>query len=148
MKKLKKIIAIGCALLVFGMVGCKEKSVYDERNLSVFDYTYQNITGTDGLGREIGTVTEKNDKLVGIYWFLCHGSIHHEKPYNVEEMLANGLKDELFGNDSTVAPAMKPYYWNKPVFGYYHSEDEWVFRRQVAMLVWAGVDFIALDVNN
>ena len=151
MKIKGKIAAVGCALVVLcATVGCGgTKSIYDNRGLTSFEYSLQNITGTDSLGREIGTVTEQdNEKYVGMYYFLTHGSIPQSTYKNVEEMLADGLKDELFSTNSQIAPAMNCYYWNEPIFGYYHSEDEWVFRRQVAMLSWAGVDFLALDVTN
>ncbi|MFX8910782.1 hypothetical protein ABTN03_19210, partial [Acinetobacter baumannii] len=39
-------------------------------------------------------------------------------------------------------------YLNKPLFGYYRSDDEWVLRKHLQMLSVAGVDFLGLDATN
>ena len=39
------------------------------------------------------------------------------------------------------------HYWGEPEAGYYRSDDPWVIRRNIAMMVAAGVDFIYFDVT-
>ncbi len=40
------------------------------------------------------------------------------------------------------------HFCSEPLFGYYTSDDEWVFRKHVQMLTDASVDFIVIDTTN
>lgn len=57
-------------------------------------------------------------------------------------------RDILFHQDVPESPDGQQHFWGKPLWGYYDSADEWVIRRQIELLMLAGVDFIVFDTTN
>ncbi len=110
------------------------------------DYTVW--TATDDRGRTPASgVAPRENKQVGMFYFLCHLGTDSEfiqdntrifTEYGLEE-----LTDHLSDPKQSGA-----YYWAEPYFGYYTSNDKWVFRKHAAQLSAAGVDFIFLDFTN
>ena len=80
-------------------------------------------------------------KVVGIFYFLWCG-YHADRVHDVTKILATGEPEKHWG------PKGATHFWGEPEYGYYHSSDPWVIRRDLQMLVNAGVDFIYLDVTN
>ena len=41
-------------------------------------------------------------------------------------------------------PGKRPgvFYWDEPIFGYYHTTDPWVLRKHAEMLADAGIDAV------
>jgi len=119
--------------------------VINKRNID-----YSTWVATDDLGRttppnkSVGNI--KKDKYVGIFYFLCLNGgnpiIDHTKMYL--EMGIDDMKKRL----SREMPGAGRGYWAEPYFGYYKSDDTWVFRKHAYMLDAAGIDFIFLDVSN
>jgi len=101
---------------------------------------------TDALGRTLPTYAEtgdeKADKVVGIFYFVWHG-FHTQKVYDVTEILK-----ETDESKRQWGPELAQHYWAEPEYGYFHSSDPWVIRRDMQMLANAKVDFIYLDVTN
>ena len=107
---------------------------------------------TDGLGRELPGYSEvgppREDRFVGIFYFLWLGQHGTGGPYNITEILRRHP-------DAMETPASPPWgelgeyhHWHKPLFGYYLSDDRWVIRRHAQMLADAGVDTLIFDVTN
>src|SRR5699024_5622340 len=98
----------------------------------------------DALGRSLPAYDtvgpQKEDRTVGIFYFLTHNNLGKKGPYNVTEILAENPDNPQWGNGS--------HYWGEPETGYYLSTDEWMIRRHARMLSDAGVDVIIFDVTN
>ena len=125
--------------------------VEDTRDLDDYAFTVSNIVTEDDYGLiAYSTDGEKGDKerYVGMFYFLNLGmGADINGTYNVTEIIEKyGIEE--FGKDSDVSPAGVSHHWGQPVWGYYHSGDEWVIRKQVEMLTMAGIDFICFDVSN
>ena len=109
----------------------------------------------DGLGRSLpvkGEVREKNDrKFVGMFYWIWHTNFaqSHEAK-NAAEILAEH-PDILYDFNAPEwenTYSGRPYYWNKPLFGYYRDTDEYVLRKHAELLADAGVDVIFFDCTN
>ena len=42
----------------------------------------------------------------------------------------------------------KSYWWGKPLFGFYRTDDTWVMRKHIEMFIYAGVDYLVFDTTN
>lgn len=110
---------------------------------------------TDALGRRMPTSVEVGPpkpgrRVVGIFYITWH-----------QEHL--GVGDGSYGADVTRILAADPkarldaghrlwthpsYHWAEPECGYFLSHDEYVIRKDMAMLSQAGVDVLVMDVTN
>ena len=110
------------------------------------------LMAVDALGRgtpdvEHGAPSTRKDRLVGLFYFLWLGSSHH-RPYNVTEMLE---QDPDIGHKPT-SPLWGGkgvyHHWGEPFYGYYYSNDEWVVRKHMKLLMQADIDFLFFDTTN
>lgn len=142
---LKKITALvltvlnvfGCA---FGTGGFVEKQV--SVNGSLFC--------TDALGRSVISAGE-SEKLVGVFYFLWQGQHGKDYLYDNSKIVAanpDAINSEEAWMASGGGKVNEFHFWGEPLFGYYTSDDEWVFRKHVQMLTDASVDFIVVDTTN
>lgn len=110
--------------------------------------SYGNWVATDDLSRT--TVLQdtagapKEDKTVGVFYFLCWVGAGIHVQDNTKIYLEEGL-DAL---KAYLTKSGGEAYWAEPYFGYYRNTDTWVYRKHAYMLDAAGVDFIFLDVSN
>jgi hypothetical protein len=89
-----------------------------------------------------------NDRLVGLFYFLWLGEHGRQGPYDVSKILA---ADPDAGRkvDSSVWGGVGVYHhWGEPLYGYYFSDDEWVVRRHMKLIMQAGIDFLFFDTTN
>ncbi len=109
---------------------------------------YSNWVATDDLGRvtalnnETGAV--KQDKCVGIFYFLCWVGAGVHVQDNTKLFLELGIG----GLQRYLTKSGGEAYWAEPFFGYYRNTDTWVYRKHAYMLDAAGIDFIFLDISN
>lgn len=126
---------------------------------------------TDAIGRPVATAAEagppREGKTVGIFYYAWHG-VHgidehfnperepdsfqgvvtmdpeHEyrSPYLIPRIIQAPLGERDWG------PSHAFHHWAEPIFGFYLSDDRWVIRRHVQMLVDAGVDVLILEITN
>ncbi|MCF0172271.1 MAG: hypothetical protein HUJ91_00805, partial [Bacteroidales bacterium] len=114
---------------------------------------FYDLVGVDHFGRTFGTISSlKKDRQVGIFYWPWIGQPYASDIYDATKIAAlpNGINiltnfDYL---DETISPNGQAHYWGEPLWGYYNSEDEWVTRKQMAMLTAAGVDFVFFDMTN
>ncbi len=112
-------------------------------------YNTHMTVGFDEQGRVLeATSAVKEDKEVGIFYWLWLGTPHFDDIYDVSKILASHGQDVVFNQDTPVSPKNQPHWWGEPALGYYNSADEWVIRKHMEMLTTAGVDFIAFDTTN
>lgn len=166
MKNLFKTAALAfAALLAFGTAACngddggtdfvpfdESLRIEDARGLSSMEYTLVNLSATDDFARTVDPVDQKtdSDRYVGLFYFLWLGVHNHSTSvFDVSEITQNGAHNEYFFDIADVnSPENVYHFWGKPVWGYYHSTDEWVIRKQVEMFTLAGVDFLVFDCTN
>lgn len=126
--------------------------VPDDRNLTAARYSVLHIAGTDDFGRVISPVDGKvnDDRYVGMFYFLTLGQhSNHTGIYDINKITFDSTYHKAFTEfDTFITPVGSAHFWGEPVFGYYHSCDAWVMRKQIEMLTMAGVDFLVLDTSN
>lgn len=113
---------------------------------TAFEITPENtikmLETTDSFGRYFGAASGFDDgKKVGLFYFLWMGQHDYGCVYDISEMDEYTLK-----NDTNSVGVF--HYWNQPLYGYYDSEDEWVFRKHMELLTMSGIDYIVFDVSN
>ncbi len=126
------------------------KRVEDTRDLTDFEFTTNNLTTTDDLGRTLSLGdTRRDDKLVGIFYHVWHGYHNSlcddlESTYNISYLLENDpntLWDPSIHQKDF-------HYWGEPLYGYYNSSDPWVISRHMELLINAGIDYLIYDLTN
>lgn len=117
-----------------------------------WNYSFGALTGRDGLGRilpmyqEVGALRE--DRHVGIFYFLWLGQHSIDGPYDITKIISQEPKAVYDPNHPLWGPKNHYHHWGEPLFGYYFSDDEWVIRRHIEMLVLADIDFLVFDTTN
>ena len=112
---------------------------------------------TDALGRnmpsfdEVGPVKADKKRIVSIFYITWHTEDHYtnfKNPYSadVSKILKTDPGARLDGNNPLWTEGS--YHWGEPEMGYFLSQDEYVIRKDMAMLTAAGVDVLVMDVTN
>ena len=109
------------------------------------------LSAIDALGRylpgEKQTGPLKEDRVVGVFYFLTHGAYPDASgPNDVSRIMKE--HPEAVHDFHHPAWGKGSLYWGEPLFGYYHLKDKWVLRRHCKMLTMAGADFIIFDTTN
>jgi len=117
------------------------------QNSPCFPITNSNWVATDALCRRLPeykqTGLAKNDKWVGLFYYIWHGShAPTDTIYDITKILKKNPVNPEYG------PKGQFHYWGEPEAGYYYAGDPWVIRRNIAMMAAAGIDFIYFDVTN
>lgn len=112
---------------------------------------------TDGLGRTLSSaeeVKEKDDtKFVGLFYWTWHTNFSYLTAKNATEILAKhpeikyDFNSPLWEYESSY-PDGRPFFWDKPIWGYYKDTDEYVLRKNAELIADAGVDVIFFDCTN
>ncbi len=127
----------------------KPNEVIDGSSVFGDGYNANMLVGFDEYGRVLEpTLARKDNKDVGIFYFLWLGTPHFPDIYDIAEILKTHGKDTVFYQDSEVSPKNQAHWWSQPLFGYYNRGDEWVIRKHMEMLTMAGVDFLVFDTTN
>ena len=110
------------------------------------DYSYW--VASDDLGRTTPTYDKvgelKEDKYVGIFYFICVTGAGLKVQDNTKIYLERGID----GLKQYLETQGGEGYWAEPYFGYYRNTDAWVYRKHAYMLSAAGIDFIFIDISN
>lgn len=117
-------------------------------------YSTHFLIGIDQFGRTFDVTTgDRDGKEVGIFYWPWFDD-KREKIYDNTKILAmeNGLglltsmDPEIY--DPEISPAGEVHWWGEPLWGYYNSLDEWVIRKQLKLLTYAGIDYLCFDCTN
>ena len=115
----------------------------DAEDMDLYSDTW---VATDALDRELVGYNEcgppREDRYVGVFYFLWLGEHGTGGPYDVTDLLAANPSNPSWG------PEGAPHHWGESELGYYLSDDEYVMRKHAHMLADAGVDVIVFDVTN
>ena len=113
------------------------------------------LHAVDALGRETplsghGAPALRTDKerLVGLFYFLNLGKHGRARARDVTKILAANPKAPFLPDDPAWGVIGFSHHWGEPYYGYYFSDDEWVVRHHLKLLMQAGVDFLFFDVTN
>jgi hypothetical protein len=111
------------------------------------------LMATDALGRttpdrSAGVPAPRENRLVGLFYFLWLGEHGRHRPYNVSEIAAADPQAG-YKPDSDVWGGIGTYHhWGEPFYGYYYSDDEWVVRHHMKLIMQTGIDFLFFDTTN
>ena len=111
------------------------------------------LMAVDALGRPTpdmasGAPANRENRLVGMFYFLWLGEHGRHKPYDISKIVAEdpqiGHKpaSPLWGGHGVY------HHWGEPFYGYYYSNDEWVVRKHMKLLMQADIDFLFFDTTN
>ncbi len=111
------------------------------------------LMAVDTLGRptpdtQSGAPASKENRLVGLFYFLWLGEHGRHRPYDISKITAEdpqiGYKPDspLWGGHGVY------HHWGEPFYGYYYMNDEWVVRRHMKLLIQADIDFLFFDTTN
>ena len=100
---------------------------------------------------EVGDLKTDHDRLVGVFYVTWHGQGLANLPHPYELDVTKILEEAPEARFDTNHPAWRnssSFHWGEPETGYFLSQDEYIFRKDMSELVDAGIDFIILDVTN
>lgn len=101
---------------------------------------------TDRLNRSLPLANEvgppRQDRTVGIFYFLWHGAHGTPGPYDNTKLIKANPSAPAYG------PVSAFHWWGEPSIGYFRSDDPWVAHHNLMMLANAGVDVLLIDVTN
>ena len=108
------------------------------------------LYGVDALGRKTPLPGEcpapRKNRQVGIFYFLWCGEHGRHAPLDITKIIAEhpdaGHRFDVWGNIGQM------HHWGEPFYGYYYSDDEWVIRKHMKLLMQADVDFLYFDTTN
>lgn len=89
-----------------------------------------------------------NGRLVGLFYFLWLGEHGRKGPYDVTKILEADPGAGQRPDSPLWGPWGAYHHWGEPLYGYYFSDDEWVVRRHVKLIMQAGIDFLFFDTTN
>ena len=95
-----------------------------------------------------GNAEMANGKLVGLFYFLWLGEHGGKGPYDVTKILKADPDAGKKPESALWGPWGAYHHWGEPLYGYYFSDDEWVVRRHMKLIMQAGIDFLFFDTTN
>ncbi len=99
---------------------------------------------------EVGSVKKDKRRVVGIFYITWHtqDKLTMNQPYtaDVTKILQKDPNARFEANNPLWTEGS--YHWGEPENGYFLSQDEYVFRKDMSMLSDAGVDVLVMDVTN
>ena len=120
---------------------------------------YKQIAGgplmaVDDLGRVTpvradGLSSPRENRQVGMFYFLWLGTDGADHPpYDVSKIVAEDPQAGYHPDSPLWGGVGRYHHWGEPFYGYYHSNDEWVVRRHMKLLMQADIDFLFFDTTN
>ena len=128
----------------------KEKAYEPVPDSAIRDDHHTTWALTDSLGRKVASYSEAGDKREGKFAGMFYWTWHTNtiRPTNMS-LFAKEHPDARFDYHHPAWPKdSTANYWNEPLFGYYNSEDYWVYRKHMEMLSAADIDVIFFDCTN
>lgn len=110
------------------------------------------LMAIDALGRKTADRTEapapRKNRQVGMFYFLWLGEEGRHAPRNISEMVAANPHIGYETDNPAWGPIGFYHHWGEPFYGYYYSDDEWVVRHHMKLLIEADIDFLFFDTTN
>ena len=116
------------------------------------DYSNGPLMAVDALGRGVADIKNapkrRENKYVGIFYFLWLGEHGRHRPYDISKIMAENPHAADSPHNSEWGGIGTYHHWGEPLYGYYYSCDEWVVRRHMKLLIQADIDFLFFDTTN
>jgi len=132
----------------------KKSSIQGEQAMDIFKRSNKCVLGTvDTFGRDIivgdtEIPTPKENRLVGLFYFLWLGEHGRQGPYDISKIVEQD-PEAGYKTDSSLWGGIGVYHhWGEPLYGYYCSDDEWVIRKHMKLFIQADIDFLFFDTTN
>ena len=107
------------------------------------------LVGIDMFDRVLTPKTsDREEKTVGMFYWLWHGDYIGDRIVNTTEIIEKYGLDYALHNVHEFNPNMSNPYWGESIYSFYDSDDEYVIRKHLEMLAYAGVDYIMFDASN
>lgn len=121
--------------------------------ISKLDVRPDTWTAIDGLGRTLPQYEDtggKKDRYVGMFYWTWHDA---EPSTLVPRDLTKIIKEHPEAQNDYNHSVWKEvsnalYYWEEPIYGFYHGADKYVYRKHAELLADAGVDVVFFDTTN
>ena len=85
---------------------------------------------------------------MGLFYFLWLGEHGRGAPYDISKITAAHPDAGQHPDADWWGGVGVYHHWGEPFYGYYYSEDEWVVRRHMKLILQAGIDFLFFDTTN
>jgi len=96
------------------------------------------LVATDDLDRTLSTSgTGDNGRQVAVFYNL--------------NATGSGTTTQIFQDLLDAGQRLasgSAYWWAKPFFGFYRTDDSWVLRKHIEMFIYADVDYLVFDTTN
>ena len=111
------------------------------------------LMAVDALGRITpeagnGAPAPRENRQVGLFYFLWLGEHGRHKPYNVTKLVREDPEIGYHPESEKWGGIGVYHHWGEPFYGYYYSDDEWVVRRHMKLIMQADIDFLFFDTTN
>ena len=151
---MKKLYLISLILLSISITCHAQRK--GENSIVERDLYSDTWVATDAIGRtmptyeQTGEVKSDKQRVVGMFYITWHTQDLHNQPNPYTGDITQILLKDPSARRDTNHPAWRHvwYHYAEPEMGYFLSQDEWVIRKDMSMLIDAGVDVIILDATN
>lgn len=158
----KILIGIVSIIMLVLLAGCNGENVEDYRMMDETKWdTYSDTWAcVDELGRTVPGYEEvgprREYRYVGIFYHLWHHNTFYLNGAGAwgkqTSDVTRILREDPSALDNYKSPLWRsttPFYWGKPIFGYYDLQyDDYVLRKHAQMLSDIGVDVLVIDLTN
>lgn len=107
---------------------------------------------TDDLGRRVSDTSTapvpREDRQVGLFYFLWLGEHGRHKPYDISKITAADANAGHRPESDAWGGVGVYHHWGEPLYGYYYSDDEWVVRHHMKLIIQTDIDFLFFDTTN
>ena len=141
------------AFFLFVILAISAPHAQAEENDTSFRDSYSDTwVATDDLGRSLPLADDaglpRDDKTVGIFYFLWLGRHGEQGPFDISKILSADPSAIYNPANKLWGPIGVFHHWGESLFGYYISDDDSVLRKHAQMLSDAGIDMVVFDVTN
>lgn len=95
-----------------------------------------------------GSYPTPRKNQVGLFYFLWLGEHGRHAPFDVSRITAEHPDAGLHPDAEYWGGVGTYHHWGEPFYGYYYSDDEWVVRRHMKLILQSGIDFLFFDTTN
>lgn len=92
--------------------------------------------------------SDSGERRVGLFYFLWLGEHGRGAPLDISKITAAHPDAGLHPEADYWGGVGVYHHWGEPFYGYYYSDDEWVVRRHMKLILQAGIDFLFFDTTN
>jgi hypothetical protein len=104
--------------------------------------------GNRAFTHAFSPVPPGGEERVGLFYFLWLGEHGRGDPRDISKITAEHPDAGQHPEADYWGGIGFMHHWGEPFYGYYYSDDEWVVRRHMKLILQAGIDFLFFDTTN